>query len=84
MWIITKDIIDGGNCERTCSRDYDGSELSFPFRMFDDDDNLYYEGLSDDNDSEEAFAPLDDFGMGNAGCTSIQYKNLKSGLWETL
>ena len=39
------------------------------FRMRDDDGELYYEGaLVGDN----LFAPLDDFGMPNAGCTSIE------------
>ena len=38
------------------------------FRMFDDDSVLYYEGslIGDE------FAPLDDFGGPNAGCTAIQ------------
>lgn len=53
-----------------------------PFRMYDDDGNLYYEGRivrtgeeSDDlNASEEGFEPLDDFGTPNAGCTEIRYR----------
>lgn len=46
------------------------------FRMLDDDGELYYEGriLIDDEQDEEAFGPLNDFGMPNAGCTEIQYK----------
>ena len=39
------------------------------FRMYDDDNELYYEGYS----TEEDFSPLDDYGMPNAGCTSIEY-----------
>jgi len=39
------------------------------FQMFDDDMNLYYEGKIIGNYS--GFEPLDDFGMPNAGCTSI-------------
>ena len=43
--------------------------LPFNFRMFDDDNCLYYEGWS----SKENFWPLDDYGAPNAGCTSISY-----------
>ena len=43
----------------------------FQFRMFDDDGELYYEGRC----TIESFAPLDDFGMPNAGCTTIKYRN---------
>ena len=41
-----------------------------PFQMFDDDGYLYYEGRAIDCDGME---PLDDFGMANAGCTSIRW-----------
>jgi hypothetical protein len=46
------------------------------FQMRDDDGELYYTGrLIGDKDSEEAgFGPLDDFGMPNAGATSIAYR----------
>lgn len=37
------------------------------FRMFDDDNILYYEGYL----IGDEFGPLDDFGEPNAGCTSI-------------
>jgi len=33
---------------------------------------------------EEGFEPLDDFGTPAAGCTSIKYKNPKTGAWEIL
>ena len=46
-----------------------------PFRMLDDDGNLYYEGFL----IGEEFAPLDDFGEPNAGCTRIQV--LENGAW---
>jgi len=49
------------------------------FRMYDDDDILYYQGQC----TEEAFDPLDDFGMVNAGCTRIDYEN-DNGVFETL
>jgi hypothetical protein len=57
------------------------------FRMYDDDDELYYEGrlIYDENDDDVSlFEPLDDFGKGNAGCTRIDYENLATGKWEAL
>jgi hypothetical protein len=41
----------------------------FHFKMYDDDRNLYYEGLSKSNFS---FDPLDEMGY-SAGCTEIHY-----------
>ena len=57
------------------------------FRMRDDDGAVYYEGriiCDPDSDPESAFRPLDDFGMPNAGCTSIEYKSANTGAWERL
>lgn len=66
------------------------------FRMLDDDREVYYYGrfLEEDDCSadyyaEEEFAPLDNFGTPNAGCTIIQYDNGKRDakgkvIWETL
>jgi len=60
------------------------------FRMFDDDDELYYEGrILHDEDRPEAhfdcgFEPLDDYGTPNSGCTRIDYLNPKTNEWETL
>ena len=85
MWTITKDLVDDGKDVGTSSRNYDvakSDRVKFPFRMLDDDGNLYYEGLSDDCNSEKGFAPLDDFGVGNAGCTEIHY--LSGGRWQQL
>jgi hypothetical protein len=87
QWTITKDLTDGcgeANQEGTvgpCSATLTASEIvSHPkakdFRMYDDDGTLYYEGflLGDDE-----FAPLDDFGEPNAGCTRIDV--LENGKW---
>lgn len=41
----------------------------FPFRMYDDDQEFYFEGLSKVNNS---FDPLDEIGY-SAGCTEIHY-----------
>ena len=83
-WYITIDNVDDGNaigqwngeeetiaeCKENCS---------YAFRMKDDDGEVYYHGKSSDNSS---FAPLDDFGTPNAGCTTIEYWS--KGTWETL
>ena len=85
MWIITKDLQDNDNRVGISSSDYDAAlkdTFIHRFRLLDGDDEVYYEGLSDDCDSEKAFAPLDDFGEGHAGCTEIQY--LRCDVWETL
>lgn len=50
----------------------------FHFKMFDDDGNLYYEGLSKTNYS---FAPLDEMGY-SIGCTEIHY--LENGEYKRL
>lgn len=55
------------------------------FLMFDDDDELYYEGLLlGDPTSHQGFAPLDDFGMPDSGCTYIKYYNEDTKEWEVL
>ena len=49
------------------------------FRLLDDDGAVYYEGYVV---GEDEFAPLDDFGEPNAGCSCIQI--LESGEWKQL
>jgi hypothetical protein len=60
----------------------EAKKLPYEFRLYDDDGNLYYEGRSDDRDSEDAFHPLD-YGESDAGCVRIDYKQ-DDGTWETL
>lgn len=50
----------------------------YPFRLFDDDGELYYEGLSVENNS---FEPLDEE-QPNSGVTEIHYFNDRK--WELL
>jgi len=50
------------------------------FRMYDDDDQCYYEGYCE----EEEFDPLDDYGAPNAGCAYIKYYNKEKKEWEVL
>ena len=89
MWIITHDFLFSENdtyCavgRSSCDfEDVKRESLQNQFRLYDDDGELYYEGLSDDSDSEKAFDPLDDFGLGSAVCTEIHY--LRNGNWESL
>lgn len=57
--------------------------MPYEFRLLDDDDNVYAHGVSSSCDDNAAFAPLDDLGEGNWGCTAIEYKQA-SGAWERL
>jgi len=78
-WKITKNHIGSRKMQTVGFKKATKGKKLYKFRMFDDDGNLYYEGLSTCNSS---FAPLDDYGMPNAGCTEIRY--FESGRWETL
>jgi hypothetical protein len=52
-----------------------------PFRMLDDDGELYYTGavlIGDEEDAE--LKPLDDFGKPNAGATTIELR--RGPVWE--
>lgn len=82
QWIITKDHIDTDQQGFGTALAI-GSKMTcvHPFRIYDGDDVLYYEGVSDDNLSESAFAPLD-WATAYAGATRIDY--LRNGKWETL
>ena len=87
-WVITFDLIDNGRAVMV-SGPHDAplgaaATMNHPdrvkFRMRDADGELYYGGvLVGDNE----FAPLDDFGGPNAGCTSIEIRNGR-GEWEEL
>lgn len=64
---------------------------AFTFKLYDDDGECYYTGKivveghhkGDFNFGEEFFAPLNDYGEPNAGCTRIDYKD-KDGVWRAL
>ena len=91
QWKITKDHIADlsepapSNCNAVGMfgpRGYDGSmdsEMTWKFQMFDDDGELYYEGVQTENAED---APLYDFGLPNAGCTII--KHFVKGKFETV
>ena len=78
-WTISKDHLDGRETGLTGPRNkcrHTANETKF--RMYDDDDNLYYSGtLWGDFDG---FEPLDDFGTPNAGCTYIEL--FENGRWS--
>lgn len=50
---------------------------AFTFKLYDDDDELYYTGrmvMTKGSDFEAAcYSPLGDFGGPGAGCTSVRY-----------
>lgn len=83
IFIIDTDHINEGEYSGRTFGDVKGFEqfLTEPFKLFDDDGVLYYEGRASNQQTEEAFAPLD-WAMGESGCTEIQYLN--KGRWETL
>lgn len=94
-WLITHDHIcdddstsDAGTCGPfavTLSREEIRNHADVrAFRMFDDDGEHYYTGCYVGPDDETLFAPLDDFGTPNAGCTRIDYRDAETGAWETL
>lgn len=91
-WIITKDHLDGSNEDfnRTGygtikSIDEIPADKRIPFKLYDDDNELYYTGIAETGacDTEEGFEPLD-WAMCDAGCTEIKYRNKTTGIWETL
>jgi hypothetical protein len=91
-WLITRDLIGGGE-DAFRYGNVTGSEAQahfitlpdvVPFRLYDDDGILYYEGFCrglKDASEEQAFAPLD-WAANHAGCTRMDYK--EDGKWKTL
>jgi len=72
-WIITRDTLpfddlgDVGTIgPSNCKLSVEEIKKGKPFRMYDDDGELYYEGFIAGD--FEGFEPLDDFGGPNSGC----------------
>lgn len=88
-WLITRDCVSEGKDKGTigprgCTLTSEEiTAVGIRFRLLSDDGELYYEGLYSGPDDETLFAPLDDFGMPNAGATTIQYRSA-AGAWEAL
>lgn len=52
------------------------------FKMYDDDNNLCYSGYYVIGDDENWFAPLDHYGMPNAGCSYMRIRDKETGKYE--
>jgi hypothetical protein len=99
-WVITQDHIFDPAFDKTSGVGVSGpSDSPFSpeeiqqkgtrFRLLDGDGELYYEGVfyaaEDEEDGEADFAPLNDYGLPNAGCTDIQFWHPgKGGGWRIL
>ena len=85
-WRITRDLITNGDSDGVVGPgdapddSHDGQFTWIPFKLYDDDGELYYEGEM--NEHCDDFAPLDNFGMPNAGCTRIDV--FENGQWMTV
>ena len=91
QWVITKDYIADRACAAInvqvlgpraatmTAEQIENHPQALPFRLYDDDGGLYYEGVLVGNDW---LAPLDDYGTPNAGCTYV--KVLFQGTWVTV
>lgn len=80
-FIITKDHICDGDLDNAKfgnMKALEEGKAVHKFRLFDDDNEMYYEGLSTNSSS---FDPLD-WAMEHDGCTDIKY--LENGKWESL
>jgi len=82
-WTITRDHVGTDAAGTVGPWNADESLLTVNvdrFRMKDDDGTVYYEGMIGGN--HYGFEPLHDFGMPNAGCTTIEYR--VNGKWAVL
>lgn len=84
MWEITKDHIEQKDCHiKSMYFSHLNKDLmTHKFKLYDDDGELYYEGMATNQSFESAFEPLD-WGMADSGCTDIKYLN-EDGQWESL
>jgi len=91
-WIVTKDCLENETMFAAGPSGVDDADIEAlkkgkgaAFKLYDDDGELYLTGrFLGDKNSEEAFGPLDDFGMPGYGCTGIKYIDEKTGKWEYL
>ena len=74
-WTIIKSNV-GGHC-----RALPLPKQTLRFRLLDDDQEIYFEGVMLQTDTEQLFEPLDEFGV-DYGCVEIQI--LDKGLWEVV
>ena len=78
-FIITHNVIDEEEPRKRTAAE----AKAYPhyFELYDDDKILYAKGYSNDNQNEDLFEPLDDWGAGY-GCTGIKYRNLETNKME--
>lgn len=74
-WIITKDHTEVLGIQEPgetgpYNLDPDLTTNASTFALYDDDNNLYYEGMI--YGDYDGFEPLDDYGTPNAGCTKMK------------
>lgn len=81
-WKITKNHIGPTKVQSIDFKAY-AEKATSKFRMYDDDGELYFEGVAT---LDEDFGPLDSYGMPGYGCTEIRYweKYLGQWSWRTL
>lgn len=88
-WTITKAPVDpqmervvGPRAAARNSEAIEADQRGEPFRMYDDDGVLYFEGVFCGNEETSGFEPLEDLGYAY-GCTEIKYLN-RNFEWESL
>lgn len=80
-WKITRDFIskeDEQSMKGINSSDYEGGKIKC--RLLDDDKNVYFHAVLDD-ETEGDLGELLDWSMRNFGCTRLEMKN-DNGKWE--
>lgn len=87
-WVITQDLITqddvgvfGPSGATLTAEQIREHPQAVDFQLRDPDGEVYYHGRYVGPDDETLFAPLDDFGMPNAGCVDIGYRNAL-GAWD--
>jgi hypothetical protein len=92
MWIITKDFLweEGDDVPSRANKvksqnfnhDYFYLQELVKFYLFDDDGELYYEGMMTKKYLDDyGFGPLD-WAMADSGCTYMEY--YENGVWKQL
>ena len=81
-FVVTQNNLDGLKAEDKSVANAKRRGYNIFFKLYDDDDILYYSGYLHENEEDE-FAPLD-WGMADSGCTRIDVRNPKTGKMETV
>ena len=71
--------------ERACHIGEFNKSMTDEFRLYDDDENLYFEGLCldlDNQDGDSAFEPLD--WAEQFGCVGMKYRKVGEKEWKWL